>query len=338
MKAWILSKQSKIEENPLQITELPKPHPRRGEIGVRIITCGICRTDLHIAEGDLPLKKSPIVLGHEIVGYVDELGEGTHLYRKGDLVGISWLNSSCGKCQFCKAGKENYCPEFKATGWDVDGGFAEYTVVNEKYAFPLNDIDLSPDCLSPLMCPGIAGQCAFNLTEIDRNSSLGIFGFGPTAYYLLKIARFMNIDVYVSTRSKKHQIEAIDLGAVWAKNIANNSIPVSLDSAIVFPPVGEFVEIALKSIKRGGNLVLSPVYMTPITIENYSKHLWGKNIKTLYNVNRRDGMEFLKIAKKIDMRIPIQIFPFDELDRAMILMKKGQLDAPVAVLRVSNAI
>ncbi len=334
MKAWVVEDQKSIDEFPLKMVELPDPIPGEGEIKIKIAYCGICRTDLHIAEGDLPLKKRPLVPGHEIIGEVVELGRGVRKFRIGDIAGISWLNSSCGRCKFCLEGRENYCTDFVATGWNVNGGFAEYTVINENYAFNLEGINMPMEYMAPLMCPGIAGMCTFNLTELKGNQSLGIYGFGPTAFYLMKIAEFLDIRVYVITRSQKHAEMAENLGAVWVSRNLNAEFPEKMDSIILFPPVGELVEMALGNTMVGGNLVLSAVYMTPITVKNYSTNLWGRNIKTLYNVNRRDANQFLDIVRKIDMRIPIKVYEFDKLQQAMIAMKRGELEELVAVLKI----
>ena len=208
MKAWILKKQSKIEERPLKLANVPSPRPGNQEIRVKVQACGICRTDIHIAEGDLPLKKSPLILGHEIVGMVDKTGRGVRTFRHGDPVGISWLHSTCRKCKYCLKGKDNYCPDFQCTGWDVDGGFAEYVTIKEDFAFSLKGINMEPEDMAPLMCPGIAGYCALTLTEAEKGDKLGLFGFGPTAYYVLMAANYLGIEAYVSIRFSIHKKEA----------------------------------------------------------------------------------------------------------------------------------
>jgi len=208
MKACILEKQSKIEERPLRLANVPSPCPANEEIRVKVQACGICRTDIHIVEGDLPFKKSPLVLGHEIVGVVDKTGKGVKNFRRGDPVGISWLHSTCMKCKYCLKGKDNYCPDFQCTGWDVDGGFAEYVTSKEDFALSLKGINMEPEDMAPLMCPGIAGYCALKLTEAERGDKLGLFGFGPTAYYVLMAANYLGIEAYVSIRSSIHKKEA----------------------------------------------------------------------------------------------------------------------------------
>ena len=336
MKAWILENQSDMENRPLKITDVPLPEPGDKEIRVKIQACGICRTDIHIAEGDLPLKKSPLILGHEIVGVVEKIGDKAASFNVGDPVGISWLHSTCGRCEYCRKGRENYCAEFRCTGWDADGGFAEYLTIREDFALSLRGIDMEPADIAPLLCPGIAGYCAYKLTGIEKGGVLGLFGFGPTAYYVMKSAAYMGIEVYVSTRSAVHQEEARKNGAVWVGDVMKEKFPVHLDSAILFPPAGPLVEPALTQIEVGGILVLAPVSMSTIEIKNYSDNLWGRDVRTLYNVNKNEAQEFLAMAGKTDMKMGRRIFSFDKLQDAMIQVKKGRLEEPNAVVRISR--
>jgi alcohol dehydrogenase, propanol-preferring len=336
MKAWILENQKNIEEHPLRLTDIPMPQPGSREIRIKVQACGICRTDIHIAEGDLPLKKTPLVLGHEIVGIVEKTGKEVQHFKLGDPVGISWLNSTCGKCDFCQEGRENYCPDFKCTGWDADGGFAEYVIIHEDFALSLKGINMEPEDLAPLLCPGIAGYCALKLTGAKKGEALGLFGFGPTAFYVLKAAAYLGIRIYVSTRSSFHQQAAIKNGALWAGNITEENFPILLDSAILFPPAGPLVEPSLTPIKKGGVLVLAPVSMSLIEIKNYSDNFWGKDIRTLYNVNKGESEEFLEIAGKTDMRMNKRVFPFDKLQDAMIMVKRGEIEEPNAVISFSK--
>lgn len=332
MKAWILDNQKNIEERPLKLTDIPKPQPNSHEIRVKVQACGICRTDIHIAEGDLPLKKSSLVLGHEIVGTVEKAGKEVKHFRLGDPVGISWLYHTCGKCGFCLEGKENYCSDFLCTGWDADGGFAEYVTIDEDFALSLKGINMAPEDMAPLLCPGIAGYCALKLTGVKKGEAIGLFGFGPTAFYVLKAAAYLGINVYVSTRSPGHQEEARKNGALWAGNVIEKQFPVMLDSAILFPPAGPLVEPALTQVKTGGILVLAPVSMTLIQIKNYSENLWGKDIRTLYNINKSESEEFLEIAGKTNMTMEKRVFSFDNLQDAMIMVKRGAIKEPNAVI------
>ena len=336
MRAWILEEPAQVEERPLKLMEVPTPHAQDDEIRVRVLACGVCRTDIHITEGDLPLPKSPLILGHEIVGTVDEVGCHVKRFSVGDRAGVYWLHSSCGECKYCLSGRENYCPEIRCTGWDEDGGYAEYVTVPAAYALPLNDVRIRTIEIAPLMCPGIAGYAAFKLTGARKGDKLGLYGFGPTAYYVLKVAQHIGIEVYVSTRSQKNIDVARKAGALWATNAARKEIPCRLSAAILFPPAGNLVEPILSQLERGGTLVLAPVSMSTIEVNNYSKNLWGRNVKTLYNVKISEAREFLDIVSKIDLNMGSQLFPFEELQDAMILVKNCGIKEPNAVIKIDD--
>jgi propanol-preferring alcohol dehydrogenase len=336
MKAWILKEQANMEERPLELVEVSTPHAHDDEVRLRVLVCGVCRTDIHIAEGDLPLKKSPLVLGHEIVGVVDEVGKNVGRFSVGDRAGAYWLYSSCGECKYCRSGCENYCPEVRCTGWDEDGGYAEYVTVPAAYALPLDGVQMEPFEIAPLMCPGIAGYAAFKLTGVQDGDKLGLYGFGPTAYYVLKVAQSLGIEVYVSTRSRKNIEAAMREGARWAANAAEEEMPCRLDAAILFPPAGNLVEPILARLEKGGVLVMAPVSASPIRIENYSENLWGRDIRTLYNLSRRDAEAFVEIVDRLDVGLGTRLFPFEELQEALILARQGKLGQPNAVIEVSN--
>jgi len=333
MKAWILEKQAKIEEKPLRLEELPTPHPKDDEIRIKISACGICRTDIHIAEGDLPLRKSPLILGHEIVGLVDEVGKDVKNFKVGSRAGIAWLNGACGKCKFCLSGRENLCPEAKFTGWNVDGGYTEYTTVPANFALKLGE-RLSLVELAPLMCPGIAGYRAFRLTQAQKGQILGLYGFGPTASYVLQVAKFSGVETFVITRSGKNRSAAKELGASWVGSY-EDEIPYKLDAGIIFPPAGNLVEFALSQLDSGARLVLAPVTSTPIEIKDYN-HIWmERSIISLANISRKDGAEFLKIAEEINIKTKLETFDFDELPEILIRAKQGKVDGN-AVVKVAE--
>ena len=332
MKAWILEKQAKIEEKPLRIEEAPTPHPKDNEIRIKIYACGVCRTDIHIAEGDLPLRKSPLILGHEIVGVVDELGREVRNFKSGDRAGVAWLNNACGKCKFCLSGRENLCPHAKFTGWNVDGGYAEYTTVPADFAFHLGE-KLSFVEIAPLMCPGIAGYRAFQLTQAQKGQRLGLYGFGPTASYVLQVAKFLGVETFVITRSERNRNAAKELGAIWVGGYEDN-LPCKLDAGIIFPPAGNLVEIALSQLDSGARLVLAPVTMTPIEIKDYN-HIWmERSVISLANISRKDGIEFLQIADEINIKTKLETFDFDELPETLIRAKHGKVSGN-AVIKVA---
>jgi len=337
MRAWVLEKQAKIEERPLQLAEVHTHHPQDDEVRIKILVSGVCRTDIHIVEGDLALNKSPLILGHETVGVVDEVGVAVRRFRVGDKVGAYWLYSSCGRCKYCLSGRENYCPEIKCTGWHVDGGYAEYLTISEAYALPLNGVQLEPVEIAPLLCPGIAGYAAFKLAGAQNGDRLGLYGFGPTAYCVLKVAQAMDIETYVSTRSPKNIESARREGADWAADASKERMPCKLDAAIIFPPAGNLVEPVLSQLKKGGTLVMAPVSASPILIENYSQNLWEHSIQTLFHLRRSDAEEFFKLVNRLELKVGTSLFPFEELQDALLLAKHGELQQPDAVIKIADS-
>lgn len=323
MKAWVLHKQAAIETRPLLLQELPIPQIEKTEIGVKVHACGVCRTDIHVAEGDLPLRKSPLILGHQIVGVVDRVGTGVTKFNVGDRAGIAWLNSACGNCKFCRSGRENLCPKAKFTGWDADGGYAEYMTVSQDFAFHLGN-NLPFIEAAPLMCPGIAGYRALKLTGARKGDKLGLYGFGPAASYVLQVAKYLGIETCAITRSQKNKDWATRLGVDWVGGY-EDKLPTKFDAGIVFPPAGNLVELALSHLDSGGKLVLAAVYMTPIEVKDYN-HLWmERSIKSLANITREDGKEFLEIAAKVGIKTEVEVFPFSKLPDVLILAKGGKV-------------
>lgn len=333
MEAWILEKQAKIEDKPLRLAKIPAPHVEDNEIRIKVFACGVCRTDIHIAEGDLPLRKFPLILGHEIVGIVDEVGKEVRNFELGDRAGIAWLNSACGKCKFCLSGRENLCPKAKFTGWNTDGGYAEYTIVPANFALHLSE-RLSFVELAPLMCPGIAGYRAFRLTQTQEGQRLGLYGFGPTASYVLQIAKFLGVETFVITRSEKNRNAARELGANWVGGY-EDKLQCKLDAGIIFPPAGNLVEFALSQLDSGARLVLSPVTSTPIEVKDYN-HIWmERTIISLANIAREDGIEFLKIADEINIKTELEAFDFNELAEVLISAKHGEVKGN-AVIKIAE--
>ena len=333
MKAWVLHKQAAVETRPLLLQELPIPQIGEGEIRVRVYACGVCRTDLHVAEGDLPLRKSPLILGHQIAGVVDRVGERVTKFKVGDRAGIAWLNSACGNCKFCRSGRENLCPEAKFTGWDADGGYAEYVTVSQDFAFHLGE-NLSFVEAAPLMCPGITGYRALKLTGAKEGDKLGLYGVGPAASYVLQVAKYLGIETYAITRSQKNKDWATRLGADWVGGY-EDELSGKFDAAIVFPPAGNLVELALSQLDSGGKLVLAAVYMTPVEVKDYN-HLWmERSVKSMANITREDGREFLEIADKVGIKTEVEVFPFDKLPDVLILAKGGRVKGN-AVIKVAD--
>jgi propanol-preferring alcohol dehydrogenase len=334
MKAMLLKAPRPIEEKPLVMAEVEKPTPGPKEIRLKILTCGICHTDLHVVEGELPSKKLSIIPGHQIVGIVESVGKKVTRFRGGDKVGVAWLNSTCGKCEFCLKGKENLCEEARFTGYDVDGGYAEYTVVSEDFAYSIpqgfSDIEAAP-----LLCAGVIGFRALRLSEIEKGGRLGLFGFGASAHIVIQIAKHWGCQVYVFTRSEQHRKLARDLGAVWAGGAGDIS-PAKVQSAIIFAPTGTLVLDALRVLEKGGTVALAGIYMTPIPEMDYQEHLYyEKTVRSVANSTRKDAEDLLELAGKIPVRVEIQEFPLEEANRALLLLKQGKIQG-AGVLRVSK--
>ena len=333
MKAWILENQAPIEKKPLVLKELPDPHPEAYQIRLKNITCGVCRTDIHVAEGDLPLKKSPLILGHEVTGIIDEIGKKVSDFKIGDRAGITWLNSTCGKCKYCLSDRENLCPRAHFTGWDTDGGYAEYSIVSADFAVHLGEKQSFIE-MAPLMCPGIAGYRAFRLAGLQTGDKLGLYGFGPTATYVLQVAKHKNIGVYVITRSEKNRMSAKQIGADWVGGY-DDKIPDMLDGGIIFPPAGNLVSHALSQLDSGGRLVLGPVTMTPIEIKDYDLIWQERSVMSLAHITRKDCVEFLQLANEINLKTSIEVFSFKDLQEALIQVKHGKVKGN-AVIQIAK--
>jgi propanol-preferring alcohol dehydrogenase len=325
MQAMVLKKPGKIEENPLQFQEIPNPEIGLKDILVRVQACGICHTDLHTVESELPLPKSPLIPGHQIIGTVERKGTEVSCFNLGDRAGIAWLNSTCGRCEFCRSGRENLCEQAKFTGYHSNGGYAEYTTISEDFAFAVPET-FSPTEAAPLLCAGIIGYRALRLSEIKPGQRLGLYGFGASAHIVIQIALFWKCEVFVFTRSPEHQKLALDLGAVWAGK-AEQIPEKKLHSSIIFAPAGELVPYALKALNRGGTLALAGIYMTPIPQLDYMQHLYfEKTLRSVANSTRKDGEELLKLASEIPIRTQVTIFPLSEANRALQLLKQGKIN------------
>ncbi len=254
MKAMLLEHTAPIEQKPLRLTELPLPEPGPGQMLIRVSACGVCHTDLHTAEGDLELKRLPVIPGHQVVGVVEKIGPGVDLHRKGDRVGVTWFFSSCGSCGFCSGDRENLCSSAKFTGYHADGGYAEFMVIPQESAFAVPSVFSDAEA-TPLLCGGVIGYRALRLSEIKPGGRLGMYGFGNSAHVVIQVAVKMGCRVYVFTRSSKHQKLASELGAAWV-GTADQKPPEPLDASIIFAPAGSLVPVALAALDKGGTLVL----------------------------------------------------------------------------------
>jgi alcohol dehydrogenase, propanol-preferring len=333
MKACVLPKPAKIEMNPLVYGEVPAPQPAQGEVLVRIHYCGVCRTDLHVIEGELPPRKSPVIPGHQVVGEVEGLGESAHRFRIGARVGIAWLNHTDGVCEYCRSGAENLCDDPAFTGYTVDGGYAEHIVAPEDFVYPLPDA-FPGEQAAPLLCAGIIGFRSLRLCGIKPGGRLGFYGFGAAAHVAIQVARHWNVEVYACTRDVRHQRLALELGAKWAGGTFAEP-PVKLDAAIVFAPAGEIVPAALKALRKGGELVLGGIHMSPIPSFDYDLLYQERIIRSVANNTRRDGEDFLRVAAEIPIRSHVQLFSLREANRALNALKNDAIPG-AAVLRIET--
>jgi len=325
MQTMLLRKPGAIEKNPLQLVEIEKPKVRAGEILVKVRVCGICHTDLHTVEGELELVKKPLVPGHQVVGVVEEMGEEVTRFKKGDRVGMAWLHSTCGECKYCLADKENLCESARFTGYHVDGGYAQYTVVSQDFAYPIPE-GFSDEQAAPLLCAGIIGYRALRLSEIRPKDTLGLYGFGASAHVAIQVAIHWDCEVFVFSRSREHLKFAEKLGAAWT-GTSKDEAPRKLDSAIIFAPAGELVLEALKALDRGGTLALAGIYMTPIPQMDYAKHLyWERTVRSVANSTRQDGEKLLQLATEIPIRTTTTPFPLKEANRALQMLKQSRID------------
>ncbi|PWB79857.1 MAG: alcohol dehydrogenase [Candidatus Methylomirabilota bacterium] len=319
MRALYLNHARPIEQQPLVPVELPTPIPSQGELLLRIEACGLCRTDLHIIEGDLPLPTLPIVPGHQIVGVVDRVGRGVTRFQAGDRLGVPWLYSTCGQCAFCRRDQENLCDAARFTGYHVNGGYAEFVMVQEAFAYPLPS-DISPIHAAPLLCAGVIGFRALRLSGIQPGGRLGLYGFGGSAHIAIQVAVHWGCEVYVFTRSETHRALAVRLGARWAGQAEDNP-PERLDSAVIFAPVGRLVLEALRILRKGGTIAVAGITMSPIPELDYALLYQERTVRSVANSTRQDVRDLLRLAAEIPIRTEIRAFPLEEAHRALQMLK-----------------
>lgn len=320
MRAMVFQKPGPVEQSPLKLEEVTLPLPRQGEVRVQVRCCGLCHTDLHTVEGDLPLPRLPLIPGHQIVGIVDALGPGVRTLKEGDRVGIPWLHSTCGQCDYCRRGLENLCNTAQFTGYHVDGGYAEHAVVPEDYAYPIPRI-FSDQNAAPLLCAGIIGYRSYRLSGAHPGDRLGLYGFGASAHLVLQFARHLGCEVYVFTRAQSHRDLATQLGAAWTGS-AEDTPPHQLDAAIIFAPAGSLVPHALRSLRKGGTLALAGITMTPIPQLDYASLYQERVIRSVANSTRQDAQEFLDLAAAVPLKTEIQVFPLEEANQALQSLKR----------------
>ena len=330
----LLKKFAPIDQNPLELVDIPKPEPGPDEVLLRIKVCGVCHTDLHTVEGELPEVKLPIIPGHQVVGTVEKQGEKASRFKEGDRLGVAWLYSSCTQCGYCIRENENLCESARFTGYHVNGGYAEYMIIPEKFAYVIPEIFADEEA-APLLCAGIIGYRALRLSEVKPGQRLGLYGFGASAHVAIQVAVHWGCKVYVFSRSEEHRGLAEKLGAVWT-GTSKDEPPAKMDSSIVFAPAGELVLDALRVLDKGGTVALAGIYMTPIPEMDYMKHLYHeRTLRSVANATRQDGEELLKIAAEIPIRTTTQAFKLEEANKALQLLKEGKING-AAVLKITG--
>jgi propanol-preferring alcohol dehydrogenase len=329
----VLERTGPSEDNPLQLRDLPVPEPRACEIRVRVRCCGVCRTDLHIVEGDLKLPKLPVVPGHQIVGVVDATGSQVTLFREGDRVGVPWLYSTDGTCPYCRRGQENLCDRARFTGFHVDGGYAETVIVCQEFAYSL-PAPFDDEHAAPLLCAGVIGYRSFKLSNVRAGERLGMYGFGGSAHIVLQIARHLGCEVLVFTRGAAHRQLALKLGAVWA-GTSQDHLPAPLDAAIIFAPAGALVPEALRAVRKGGTVALAGISMSQIPAMDYELLYQEHVVRSAANSTRDDVRECLRLAADASVKTEVQTFALEEANQALQDLKHSRIDG-AAVLRLSE--
>jgi len=329
MRAMVLDRPGR----PLRLAELDEPEPASGQVRVRVAACGVCRTDLHIVDGELPIRRAPVVPGHQIVGRIDQVGPAVDGLSPGSRVGIPWLGWTCGACGYCLSGRENLCERARFTGYHLDGGFADSTVADARFCFPLPS-DFRDLQAAPLLCAGLIGYRSLRLAgDAER---LGLYGFGAAAHIVLQVARFERRRVYAFTRpgDDAGQSFARELGADWAGSTADQA-PEELDAAIIFAPAGDLVPAALRVLARGGTVVCAGIHMSDVPSFPYEL-LWGERVvRSVANLTRADGVEFLALAALIPVRTEIELFPLEQANEALTRLRRGEIRG-AAVLEIGS--
>jgi propanol-preferring alcohol dehydrogenase len=303
----------------LTILDVPKPQPVGTELLIRVTACGICRTDLHVVEGDLRPRKTQIIPGHQVVGVVDARGDAATRFSVGTRVGVPWLHRTCGVCTYCARGAENLCEHADFTGYTVDGGYGEYTLARQEFVYELPD-GIADVQAAPLLCAGIIGFRALRLASVSNGGCLGIYGFGAAGHVAIQVARHFGISVYVCTRDDRHRLLAAELGATWVGSAAAEP-PVKLDGSIIFAPAGELVPPALRALSKGSTLVLGGIHMTDIPSLPYELLYHERVVRSVANNTRKDGEDFLKLAACIPIRTSVEVYPLTDANRALRSLK-----------------
>jgi propanol-preferring alcohol dehydrogenase len=322
MRALQLRAPAPIEAAPLVPADLPPPAPAPGALLVRVRACGVCHTDLHLAEGELPPRHLPLTLGHQVIGLVEQAGPAAG-FRSGDRVGVPWLQWACGECAFCRRGQENLCGRACFTGWDTDGGYAEFVAVDARFAVPIPPA-FTDEQAAPLLCAGIIGYRSLRQAELQPGEHLGLFGFGASAHLALQVARHWGCDVSVFTRGAQHRALAEALGAGWV-GTPGQAPPRPLDRAVIFAPAGDLVPLALGHLRPGGTLAINAIHMSPIPSFAYNLLYGERTLRSVANATRQDAAEFLPLAADAQLKVEVELFPLADANRALLALKRREL-------------
>ena len=319
------------QTGPLAFEQVDTPEPEAGQVRLKIHACGVCHTDLHIVEGDLDLPHLPTIPGHQIVGTVDALGPGVTLHNIGNRLGVPWLYQTCGQCRYCKAEKENLCENIQFTGVHANGGFAEYVVVDERFAYPIparfSDVEAAP-----LLCAGVVGYRSLRLSRVQPGQRLGLYGFGASAHIIIQIARHWNCEVFVFTRSPHHRELAKSMGAAWVGG-AEDDPGTLLYSSIIFAPAGQLVPQALRVLDRGGTLALGGIHMSNIPEMPYNLLWHERTVQSVANSTRQDAIDFLRVAAEVPVKTEVELFDLSQANETLQRLKRSEING-AAVLKI----
>lgn len=335
MQAMRLFKPALAEDSPLELTRLPLPRPGPGQALLRVLCCGVCRTDLHLVEGDIQPPSLPITPGHQVVGEIEMLGEGVTGLQIGQRVGAAWLGWACGECEFCRRGQQNLCQRGRFTGFHFDGGFGEYMLAEADFLLPL-PAEIPDLQAAPLLCAGIIGYRSLRLAEVQPGERIGLYGFGASAHLAIQVARHWGCEVYVITRSPHHRRQAEELGAAWT-GTAEDRPPEPLDRAVLFAPAGWLVPRALEALRPGGVLAINAIHLSPIPEMPYALLYGERTVRSVANATYQDGLDFLRLAVEIPLHAATALYPLEEANEALIDLKHSRLEGE-AVLEIAASL
>ena len=331
MRSMRLSRYQLAEESPLNLEETPQAEPGPGEVRLQVQVCGVCHTDLHTVEGDIHPPDLPITPGHQVVGFIDAVGDGVTAVRLGARVGVPWLYSADGECKYCQRGNENLCPRARFTGFHIDGGYAEYMLADADYVLPLPP-EITNEQAAPLLCAGIIGYRSLRLADLEPGERVGLVGFGASAHLAIQVARYWGCEVYVFTRSVEHRHHASELGAAWVGG-AEDEIPRPLDRAVIFAPAGTLVPPILQKLRPAGTLAINAIHLSPIPEMDYQLIYGERTLRSVANATYQDGVEFIQLAVEIPIRSTVNIYPLEEANQALVDIKHSRINGE-AVLKI----